>query len=374
MPRRLLATLTVVAMAAAIALPTVAQDATPLKTPEATPNPVPLDAPAGDGTAVRLTTELGDIVIALYNESAPVASENFLNLAEEGFYDGLGFHRAVPGFVLQGGDPNGDGTGGPGYTIPDEEVVGHYGRGVVAMARTTQPDSAGSQFFIVLDDSAEAALDSARTYTIFGRVVEGMDVVDAIVAAREPSDHIEDPVRIISTSVEHVDLPPEPTQAPPTPTQPPTPAQEAAAALEAKLPTSAGGYDLQSRSFTLADVAVQLDAQVLAQLASVAETNGTNLNLMSIAEAGGQDANGFVNVAAVSIPDVPADQTQAQVTQLLLSNGDLSNPTTETIGGREITRYQLDPQVGAWVFPSDDIVWFVVTTLEDPSDIITALP
>ncbi len=88
----------------------------------------------------------------------------------------------MPGFVIQGGDPNGDGTGGPGYTIPDETVVGEYGRGVVAMARTSQPDSAGSQFFIVLDDGARDALDQFRTYVIFGNVVSGMDVVDKIAA------------------------------------------------------------------------------------------------------------------------------------------------------------------------------------------------
>ncbi len=143
---------------------------------------VPLGAPAGDGTTATITTKLGDIVIELYNESAPVAATNFENLAESGFYDGLTFHRLMPGFVIQGGDPRGDGFGGPGYTIPDETVVGEYGRGVVAMARTSQPDSAGSQFFIVLDDSARDALEQFRTYVIFGNVVSGMDVVDKIAA------------------------------------------------------------------------------------------------------------------------------------------------------------------------------------------------
>ena len=88
----------------------------------------------------------------------------------------------MPGFVIQGGDPKGDGTGGPGYTIPDETVVGEYGRGIVAMARTSQPDSQGSQFFIVLDDGARDALEQFRTYVIFGNVVSGMDVVDEIAA------------------------------------------------------------------------------------------------------------------------------------------------------------------------------------------------
>ena len=88
----------------------------------------------------------------------------------------------MPDFVIQGGDPNGDGTGGPGYTIPDEQVVGDYGRGVVAMARTSQPNSQGSQFFIVVDDAARPALEQYRTYVIFGEVVSGMDVVDQIAA------------------------------------------------------------------------------------------------------------------------------------------------------------------------------------------------
>jgi cyclophilin family peptidyl-prolyl cis-trans isomerase len=115
-----------------------------------------------------------------------VAAENFVNLAEYGYYDGVIFHRIVPGFVIQGGDPTGTGTGHPGYRIPDEPVVGKYGRGIVAMARSSQPNSQGSQFFIVVDDGAERALESARTYAIFGRVTSGMDVVDKIVTA--PND------------------------------------------------------------------------------------------------------------------------------------------------------------------------------------------
>ncbi len=150
--------------------------------PDATPMAVAMAAPAGDGTTATITTELGDIVIELYTESAPVAATNFIDLAQAGFYDGLDFHRLMPGFVIQGGDPNGDGTGGPGYTIPDETVVGEYHRGTVAMARTSQPDSQGSQFFIVLDDTARGALDQYRTYVIFGNVVSGMDVVDKIAA------------------------------------------------------------------------------------------------------------------------------------------------------------------------------------------------
>src|SRR5690349_8188998 len=169
------------ALVAAPGVPAVAQDPS-LGPPQATPIAEPPEVPSGDGTGVRLQTEQGDIVIGLFTESSPVAAENFLNLVNAGFYDGLTFHRLAPGFVIQGGDPNGDGSGGPGYTIPDEPVVGTYGRGIVAMARSQAPNSQGSQFFIVTDDAAEPALASANTYAIFGRVVEGMDVVDRIVA------------------------------------------------------------------------------------------------------------------------------------------------------------------------------------------------
>ncbi len=150
--------------------------------PEATPLAEPPAEPASDGTTATISTELGDIVIQLYTDSAPVATANFINLAEAGYYEGVIFHRLVPGFVIQGGDPTGTGSGGPGYTIQDEPVVGQYGRGIVAMARTSQPDSQGSQFFIVLDDEAEGALESFRTYVIFGEVTAGMDVADAIAA------------------------------------------------------------------------------------------------------------------------------------------------------------------------------------------------
>src|SRR5215212_5020165 len=134
--------------------------------PAATPLASPPSEPAGDGTTATISTELGDITLEVFNESAPVASENFVNLAEAGFYDGTVFHRIVPDFVIQGGDPEGTGGGGPGYEIQDEPVVGQYGTGIVAMARTGAPNSAGSQFFIVLSDSEDTrrALEDVRTY------------------------------------------------------------------------------------------------------------------------------------------------------------------------------------------------------------------
>ena len=139
--------------------------------------------------------DYGTITIELYPNMAPNTVANFVNLIEEGFYDGLTFHRSVPGFVLQGGDPNGDGTGGPGYTIKGEFSSNGYTkntlshtRGVISMARSRDNDSAGSQFFIVLDDSATYSLDGL--YAGFGRVTEGMDIIDEIVANEEIADDV----------------------------------------------------------------------------------------------------------------------------------------------------------------------------------------
>ncbi len=149
-----------------------------LAPPSATPLASPPSAPAGDGTTATIVTDVGTIVMALYTDSAPVATQNFINLANAGFYNGVDFHRLVPNFMIQGGDPEGTGRGGPGYTIQDEPVVGAYNRGVVAMARTSLPNSQGSQFFIVVKDSPFLV---GGNYTIFGNVTSGMDVVDQIV-------------------------------------------------------------------------------------------------------------------------------------------------------------------------------------------------
>lgn len=169
--------------------------------PSATPLASPLAVATGDGTQATIETELGTIVIELYTESAPVAAENFINLAEAGFYDGVVFHRTIPEFMIQGGDPEGTGGGGPGYTIPDEPFSGEYTRGVVAMARTSQPNSQGSQFFIVVADSPDLA---GNGYTIFGRVLSGMEVADAIVARPRTgaqNDIAVDPVVMTSVTV-----------------------------------------------------------------------------------------------------------------------------------------------------------------------------
>ena len=137
--------------------------------------------------------DYGTIKIELYPEYAPNTVANFVSLIESGFYDGLTFHRLFPGFVLQGGDPDGDGTGGPGYTIDGEFKANGYtkntlshDKGVISMARSMDYDSAGSQFFIVLDDSAKSSLDGM--YAGFGRVTEGMEILKEIEANEKIAD------------------------------------------------------------------------------------------------------------------------------------------------------------------------------------------
>ncbi|HSJ34569.1 MAG TPA: peptidylprolyl isomerase [Acidimicrobiia bacterium] len=125
----------------------------------------------------NLDTSQGSIAIDFLPERAPQAVNNFVFLAREGYYDGVIFHRVVPGFVIQGGDPTGTGRGGPGYKFRDElEGDGSYSRGTVAMANAG-PNTNGSQFFICLAD-----VGLPHSYTIFGRVAEGMEAVDAIAA------------------------------------------------------------------------------------------------------------------------------------------------------------------------------------------------
>ena len=146
------------------------------------PSSEPAALPAGETRSVSIETSKGAITLGLQADLSPIAVGNFVALAECGFYNGVVFHRLVPGFVIQGGDPEGSGRGGPGYTITDEPVTTEYKRGTVAMARTPQPNSVGSQFFIVLDDAAKGALAEANTYQIIGEVTAGMDVADAIAA------------------------------------------------------------------------------------------------------------------------------------------------------------------------------------------------
>lgn len=142
---------------------------------------------AGQKRVVTIETAKGKIQITIEADLSPIAAGNFVALAGCGFYNGVVFHRVVTDFVIQGGDPTGTGTGGPGYTIKDEPVTATYGRGTVAMARTSAPNSVGSQFFIVLSDGARSALaDPAyNNYQIIGTVTSGLDAVDAIAAAAD---------------------------------------------------------------------------------------------------------------------------------------------------------------------------------------------
>jgi cyclophilin family peptidyl-prolyl cis-trans isomerase len=123
-----------------------------------------------------LETNKGTVQVELLPDDAPVTVNNFVCLAEDGYFDNTPFHRIVKGFVVQGGDPTGTGSGGPGYKFADEPVTRDYERGTLAMANAG-PNTNGSQFFIVLDDLRGKL---PKNYTIFGRVTEGMDVVDAI--------------------------------------------------------------------------------------------------------------------------------------------------------------------------------------------------
>jgi peptidyl-prolyl cis-trans isomerase B (cyclophilin B) len=154
-----------------------------------------------------IETRVGEIELEFLPEKAPGHVKNFLDLARKGFYNGTTFHRVIPGFMIQGGDPNTKdhqtprdrhGTGGPGYTIKAEFNDTAHKRGVVSMARAQSPDSAGCQFFICVADSG--FLD--RQYTAFGRVVRGLEVADKIVNAPRdqrdnPKDRIDMQVRIL---------------------------------------------------------------------------------------------------------------------------------------------------------------------------------
>ncbi|MFZ1720262.1 MAG: peptidylprolyl isomerase [Candidatus Moraniibacteriota bacterium] len=127
-------------------------------------------------TAVMKTTA-GDITIVLHAKEVPITVNNFVFLAKEKFYDGVIFHRTIPGFMIQGGDPTGTGMGGPGYKFADEPFTGEYKRGVLAMANAG-PNTNGSQFFIMHKD-----YPLPKSYVIFGEVTAGIDVVDAIASA-----------------------------------------------------------------------------------------------------------------------------------------------------------------------------------------------
>lgn len=180
-----------------------------LRPPTATPLAQAPATPAGDGTKATIETPKGAIVIELYTKSAPVAAQNFVNLARAGYYDGVIFHRIYPGFMIQGGDGQYGregsidqarvGGGGPGYRFVDEPFAGAYTRGTLAMANAG-PNTNGSQFFILVAD-----YPLQPNYTIFGTVVSGMDVVDQIVGGARTglqNDQAVDPVPMTKVTIQ----------------------------------------------------------------------------------------------------------------------------------------------------------------------------
>ncbi len=149
-----------------------------------------------------IKTNLGEIELSFFPDIAPNHVDNFMELAKKGFYDGTIFHRVIPGFMVQGGDPNSKdqdrsrhGMGGPGYTVKAEFNSRSHKRGILSMARSSDPDSAGSQFFICVADAP--FLD--KQYTVFGEVVRGMDVTDSIV--NQPRDAGDNPHERIEMTV-----------------------------------------------------------------------------------------------------------------------------------------------------------------------------
>jgi len=153
-----------------------------------------------------ISTQFGDMVVEFYPEIAPKHVESFTILAKEGYFDGTTFHRVIPGFMIQGGDPNTKdsslksqwGMGGPGYSIKAEFNTRSHLKGIVSMARSQDPDSAGSQFFIVTSDST--FLD--REYTVFGEVTDGMDVADKIVnLPRDQNDCPQQEAKMVKVTI-----------------------------------------------------------------------------------------------------------------------------------------------------------------------------
>ncbi|MEV5029074.1 peptidylprolyl isomerase [Paenibacillus sp. LPE1-1-1.1] len=175
----------------------------------------PTEAPVEDGPALLgpdkhpvVTIQLSNdkiIKLELYPEVAPNSVNNFISLINKSFYDGVIFHRVIPGFMIQGGDPDGTGTGGPGYSIPGEfnsngfENKLKHTRGILSMARTNDPDTAGSQFFIMVADAP--SLDNE--YAAFGKVTEGMEAVDEIVnQAKGANDRPDNPISMKKVTVD----------------------------------------------------------------------------------------------------------------------------------------------------------------------------
>lgn len=227
MTKRIALFLAVAAMALTIAACGAKPDNTTESTPTATPVPKQSEQPAAPATTEPpakqlelqssdqhpvLTIELSNdkvIKVELYPEVAPNTVNNMISLANKGFYDGLIFHRVIPRFMIQGGDPQGNGSGGPGYSIKGEftnngfENLLIHKRGVISMARGNGlPDSAGSQFFIMVADSPHLDKD----YASFGEVIEGMDAVDEIVEQKSQNDRPLEPIAMKKVTVDTKNL------------------------------------------------------------------------------------------------------------------------------------------------------------------------
>jgi len=213
--RRVVAPALAAAVALGLAACSTTGGATPLPTVGAStgasaagtcPTSQPPALAKGETRTVTIQTDKGAIAIKIQADLSPLAAGNFVALASCGFYDGVVFHRVATlqdgtPFVIQGGDPTGTGTGGPGYSIQDEPVTATYQRGTVAMARTSEPNSVGSQFFIVLDDKDQSVLAQYNTYQIIGSVTSGMDTVDAIYAAAGGQEQPANPIAMTKVTV-----------------------------------------------------------------------------------------------------------------------------------------------------------------------------
>ncbi|MBU0546109.1 peptidylprolyl isomerase [Patescibacteria group bacterium] len=161
--------------------------------------PAQIELIKGKKYGAVLHTTAGDIVVLFNSEEVPITVNNFIYLAKKGFFADTPFHRTIKGFMIQGGDPKGDGTGGPNYRFQDEKFTGKYSRGIMAMANAG-PDTNGSQFFIM-----HADYNLPPNYTIFGQVIKGLEVVDAIAVAPVQSggegSTPMNPVKILSVEV-----------------------------------------------------------------------------------------------------------------------------------------------------------------------------
>lgn len=180
---------------------TVAPDATATASPSPAPTGTPLAIPivnASKEYTATIETERGDLMLELFASDAPMTVSNFVYLARQGFYDDTTFHRVIPGYVAQGGDPTGAGNGGPGYFILDEISDRTHVKGALSMANHGFPDTAGSQFFITYE--AQPELDGK--YSVFGQLVNGMEVLEQLT----PGDVLQDPGfvgdRVIRITVE----------------------------------------------------------------------------------------------------------------------------------------------------------------------------